>query len=447
MEAQLVTAPQNTSSATANGARAHTLGPEIATFIHNIDALQTTLPVLSVMATALVIACEKQLGEFLEKYGQEASSDDLGKTYKLPSEHQWEYRRLSARRVKASAGTRLLPQTYVVALVSQYDAFLGGLLRCLYRAKPELLKQSERQLSYSQLAEFGDLEQAKESILEKEIEAVLRMSHPEQFDFMEKRFSVPLRKDLPIWPTFIEVTERRNLFVHCNGKVSAQYLIVCDRHGAKYDGTRPAIGELLGVTSEYFARAYACVLEIGAKLGHVLWRKILPNQRDAADQSLNMLIYDLLVAGDYETAAIMGDFSIRILKDHSSDHIKRMMVVNTAQAYKWKGDDRAAKKIVNDHDWSSSSDEFKLAATVLMDDFARAAAIMKKIGPSGAVGKNDYRDWPLFKNFRKSSEFDGAYKDIFGHSLEPLEVTPVDDLFHSLADLGPGNVQVLIKKK
>jgi hypothetical protein len=217
---------------------------EIASFVHNVDALQTILPSLSVMSLGLQIACSKSLQKFLEKYCEETTREDSSKAYKFPQGHAREFNHLSSLLSKATAGTRLLPQSFVVALVSLYDSFLGGLLRALYRAKPEMLNQSEKHLTYSQLSQLNSLVEAKEYILEKEIEAILRTSHSDQFDCMESRFKVELRKDLPIWPTFIELTERRNLFVHCDGQVSAQYLTVCDRHKVCYE-KRPVLAKYL----------------------------------------------------------------------------------------------------------------------------------------------------------------------------------------------------------
>lgn len=402
---------------------------EITSFVHSIDALQASLPALSVISGALFIACEKSLRVFLEKNCEEILQESTAnsKNFKILPEHFLEVDRLSARLSKAKAGMRLLPQNYLVALVSQYDAYLGGLLRCLYRAKPEVLKQSEKQLTYSQLSDFSDLEQAKESILEKEIESVLRMSHSEQFEFMEKRFTISLRKDLPSWPSFIELTERRNLFVHCNGKVSAQYLIVCDKWNVDFS-KRPAIGETLEVTADYFKRAHACVFEIGTKLAHTLWRKILPGECERADGSLNMLVYDLLVVKHYDLAIVLADFALKIPKAYLTDSLRRMMVVNYSQAYKWKGNQAQAVKIIDSHDWSSCSDMFKLAVAVIKDDFKEAVALMRKMGSSGP-DKHEYRCWPLFNDFRKTQDFLDAYQSIFGQALEPIETSIADTIF------------------
>ena len=62
------------------------------------------------------------------------------------------------------------------------------------------------------------------------------------------------------------------------------------------------------------------------------------------------------------------------------------------------------------------------------DDFANAATIMQKIGTNGDVKKGDYADWPLFKEFRKTEEFDTTYKQIFGEDFICTEECTATDL-------------------
>jgi len=167
--------------------------------------------------------------------------------------------------------------------VSSYDAFLGKLVGALFRIKPELLKSSDRTLTYLQLSDFDSISEAREHLLEKEIETLLRKSHSEQFEWLENRFAVKLRVDLPIWPTFIEVTERRNLFVHSDGIVSSQYLKVCREHEVALDSETKQ-GSQLEVPHVYFKSAYEAIFEIGVKLGQVLWRKLKPSDIEVAER-------------------------------------------------------------------------------------------------------------------------------------------------------------------
>jgi len=118
-------------------------------------------------------------------------------------------------------------------LVHKYDAYLGRLLRVAFYIRPEILAASDKTLTYTDLASFKSLSAARESLIEREVESVIRDSHIDHFNWMEKRFDLPLRKDLEVWPKFVEITERRNLFVHCDGIVSSQYLSVCKAHGVQ----------------------------------------------------------------------------------------------------------------------------------------------------------------------------------------------------------------------
>ena len=126
---------------------------------------------------------------------------------------------------------RIVARNFIVSILSQFDTYIGQLMKCVYRIKPDLIENSERQLSYAQLRNFSKIEDARNYIIEKEIETLLRESHSEQFRWFEKKLNIKLTQDLPIWKDFIELTQRRNLFVHNDGKVSSQYLNVCKKHG------------------------------------------------------------------------------------------------------------------------------------------------------------------------------------------------------------------------
>jgi hypothetical protein len=118
-------------------------------------------------------------------------------------------------------------RAFIVSLVSQYDVFLSALVRCLFIAQPGLIQSSKKTFEVSEILAFGSMQEAKDAIADEEIESLLRESHHEQFSWLERRFNIQtLRKDLRSWPNFVEITQRRNLFVHSDGRISKQYLKV-----------------------------------------------------------------------------------------------------------------------------------------------------------------------------------------------------------------------------
>jgi hypothetical protein len=307
---------------------------------------------------------------------------------------------------------KIIMQGFIISLISQYDTFLGKLIRALFLIKPETLNVSEKNISFAHLTEFRTLDDAREYIMGKEIEGVLRESHIEQFNWLENKFGLELRKGLTIWPVFVEITERRNLFTHTGGIVSDQYLNVCQKQGVEFaEGVK--LGTELGVPNDYFQLAYECIFEISIKLAHVLWRKVAPQDIKNADSNLIAISYDLLLKEQYKLACVILDFATDTLKKHSTESSKRTLIINKAQAYKWVGDDEKAKKIVNSTDWSASSDKYKLAVAVLLDDFNTADDLVRKIGPHGEVTMFNYREWPLFKEYRKSEEFLKVFEEVF----------------------------------
>jgi hypothetical protein len=162
-------------------------------------------------------------------------------------------------------------------------------------------------------------------------------------------------------------------------------------------------------------------LEIGVKLAHVLWRKEQPDDRADADSNLIEVTFDLLVEGRWALAQRLLDFGTQTLKKWSSDERRRTLVVNRCQAYKWGGRSEMARRILEVEDWSAAADKFKLAEAVLHDDFAKAALLMAKLGAdSKDVQKGDYREWPLFREFRRSAEFLSTYEQLYA---EPFRVT------------------------
>lgn len=386
---------------------------ELATFIRNAHAISDTLPIALTALNEARKTSDERYRTFLEDKGTLTSENAHTKSYNVPPAHYPQLLHLKRDYESTRAGQRILPQTAIVSLVAMFDAFVGGLLRCLFTIKPQILDASERSLPFSQLSEFSSIEEAKQFIIEKEIESILRKSHPDQFEWLEKRFSIPLRKDLPSWSTFIEVTERRHMFVHTGGRVTDQYLAVCRRHNVQFQA-EPQLGDQLRVTPSYFKEAYTCFVEIAVKLAQVLWRKLTPTSLADADTSLIATTYDLLVLRQYDLAVVLLEFACFTLKKYCNDENRRICVINLAQAYKWTRRNQDCTQLVNQEDWTSSSAKFRLGVAVLLDDFEKASSLMRQQGPKGEVAEHDYRTWPLFQEFRRSQEFASAFEDIFG---------------------------------
>jgi len=417
------------------------LNENLYKLLNHLDSIKDTLPMTLLLLEPHNKKANSKFEEFIEKNAQKIDNEKGTKSIAVKYEDARVFEQLSKNSEISRLAMKIIPESLFVSLISQYDAFLNKLLKILFKTRPEYINNSERELSFSQLIQFETIESAREYVIEKEVETVLRKSHSEHFDYLENKLSMPLRKDLPIWQTFIEITERRNLFVHCDGVVSNQYLKVSKEN--KCDIKDIKLNERLYVDLAYFKKAYNCLYELSTKLTHTIWRKLIKNDIENADTSLNEICYSLLTSGQFELADILLDFACKQTK-HFNDSSKNIFIVNKSLSnYLNKKEDKA-KQIISSKDWSASSDNFKLAHIIINENYDEAYELMKKIGSSGVVDKENYKTWPLFYKLRKELKFKETFKEIFNEEYTVLEIPkrPVQELMEEI--LKKNNV---IKKK
>jgi len=399
------------------------ISEELVSFIKQIDSLSTSLVLDLKVTTTVQEKIAETIAEFLDKHATLLEETENYASYDIERQYTFKYDNLKRQRENAALTLSLLPRSFVVSLVTQFDAYLARLIRALYYTKPELLSRAENSLSFVQLIEFNSIDDAKEYMLDREIERLIHKNYIEQFAWLENTFGVQLRKEFSqIWRDFIEVTERRNLFIHHNGIVSGHYLKVCKEHGIPVDQT-VKVGDTLSVSPDYFDSAYVCIFEIGVKLAHRIWRKFKPEELEKADNNLNSITHNLIAIGRYDLAIALLDFATLTLDKYYSDETRRTFVLNRALAYKMNKQENICSLILAKDDWTGSSEKFQLAVAVLSDNFNLAIKLMEKIGPIEAQDIS-YREWPLFKEIRKTFEFHRTYEKIYNKDFQRVEQVP-----------------------
>jgi hypothetical protein len=395
-------------------------GDILDAFIERIDSLAEHLKLSMLVIGATSRELRKSHQEFIRRFGVPIEGNEDWVT--IPPDHHTKLHRLQKRLDRIDIAVSAVPRSFVVTLVSEFDAFLSAILRTFYSLHPESLSSSQRTMTYAELTEFPSIEAAREHVLEKDIETFLRSSHTEQFDTLENKVGISLRKNLAIWPTFIELTERRNLFVHNQGVVNRLYIDNCKRAG--YDCSGVSKGDTLEVSSHYFATAHETLHELGVKLAHVLWRKLMPETDDKADAHLaGTVMYDLLVQKRYKQVRALSEFALGTFKKVGSDYFRKALIVNRAQAFIWDGKREEGLHVLEKQDWSAAKDEFHVCVSALKGNIDETVAFMRSLGTSERPGKTGYREWPVFTWARKQQPFQGAFEEIFGEPLAVVEVS------------------------
>ena len=415
------------SSETISGDGLLTIEGVYRSFLIVMNSYRRFIPIMLQFTPLLSSAIgESRLAVFAKSNGElrkDLSKEDV-EVYELKNSLYAEFVARAEEVAAAAQGANHFPQMMVIGLISSYDAFISQLLKAVANKHNELLLTKDEQIKYSDLIKYPSIEAARDAIIEQNIESVLRTSHQEQFSWMENRFSMQLHSDLPVWPKFIELCERRNLLTHTGGIVSRRYIENCNAH--KCDIGDIKVGDRLIVSTQYFGEAVKIIYEIGAKLCHVFWRKFAKEEREKADTELNMLGFNLIYQRAYDLAEIMLHFGVDVIKTYSSESVRRMMIINLANAWRLRGRTEDAKKLVEKEDWSGWEHQFRICVASIKGEVDTVVSLMREIGASGRPSLEEYRSWPVFRGICENEKFVATFEEVFGESFissQAVEIT------------------------
>ena len=346
---------------------------------------------------------------------------------------------------KLYRGHRLFRNNTFIALVSRFDEYVGDVIRTLHKAYPDRLKNSERTLSYEEIASSTTLQHAVDRLINKEVDKVLRDSHLAQVRYLENQLGIQIKDGVGNWHDFVEITERRNILVHCGGTISAQYLRVCKSQGCQLE-PKLKEGAILSVTPEYFERAHKVLYELAFKISQTIARKLFPDSLKKIDVMLNQQGVELLNQERWLLALLIFDYATNLpLKATSDDQTRKIFLINKCIALKFSGKSSESCKILDDVDWSSANTAFQLAVEVLKNNFKVAEGIMAKMNGDDPISEIDFKTWPLFKEFRKTDYFQRAFKQIYKKDYDELGVAK--ELQQKLQQNSTGIAPIAVKSE
>lgn len=350
----------------------------------------------------------------LKKFATLAHKGSDRRIYSFDQMHARELISAIRRASSGVKGVTQLPKLVLIGLISEYDVFLHDLIRIGLTVKSDVVTTIDRSLDLQELLNFSSIKEATDFLIEKEIDSILHDDHKEQLLAVGKLFNIKIATDDPSVKQFLEICERRNLFTHNAGIVNERYMNKCTQF--KIDTTRVKLGDELRVDRKYFQQAIESTQELSVKLTQFVWRKLLPNQREQADRSLNNAALELLAGDDYKLAERLLDYGIHHTGP-STDAMRRMMIVNYANAIKLGGDRDRANAELAKHDWSATSTSFQISVAAIRDDISTVVRRMKAAVKSGELSEEELRNWPVFKKARGEKTFQDEFKKIFGRDL------------------------------
>jgi hypothetical protein len=384
-------------------------------FFGMYNSFTTSVPyMMRNIPNIIAIDTNRQIREYAKEHGELIDQDEKVESYQLPIHYIAEIEKRIDRLDAVASGLKTLPKLYFTGLISAFDIFFTKLIKTAINYQPKLIASSSTSISFDQLVLFGSIDAARNHIVSKEVEDLMRGSHSEQIEWLEKRLKIDLHSN-EFYPKFIEICERRNLIIRTSGIVSSQYIAVCSSVGV--DVSNISLGVNLDVNGKYYRDAVETLLIYGISILQIVWRKIIPKEADDANLEMNEIAYRLIVQRRYSLASKILKVGLHDLKKGGSERSRLQMLINHANAEKLSGNTEKANSILNSEDWTAKSEVFNVCVAAVKDDLKTVLSKMQAMSDDNEIGKYGFREWPVFEGIRAEAEFVEKFEKIFNEAL------------------------------
>jgi hypothetical protein len=129
---------------------------EIQLFVSHLESIKETLP----LSTFLIDASLKKRADEFEEFVKnkcETKSEGGVRWIGVKPEDNKEYKVKECRMDRVRMAKVLLPRSLFVSMISQYDAYMGRLLKVFFTQRPETIFDSERSFQFKEICKFTAL--------------------------------------------------------------------------------------------------------------------------------------------------------------------------------------------------------------------------------------------------------------------------------------------------
>ncbi|WP_156466480.1 hypothetical protein [Rhizobium sp. Leaf306] len=358
--------------------------------------------------------------DFLKKNGSIVGEKPNQKIFRISAQKKQELLKIREILKSSKIVGKEIPQMLLMGLVSSYEHQMALLTKIIIEMNPKIIITKEKSIPLIDVISASSIEDIKNKFIEKEIEDIFREGPEKQIEWFEKKVGITdIKSKHENINVFLEIFERRNLFAHNNGIVNDIYLSRVSKNITANLNVKK--GDYLSVDSVYFQESLDIIIEFGAKLIQVCWRKLAPEESEIADSLLSNLCFELIISGEYRLAKYLLAFA-RDLRGPRVDIFSRMFIVNHANACKLLNEEKEAVAILDSVDWSASAINFQCCVAAVRGNATEVAALMKKTGKNGEISALEFQEWPVFYHVRDSDEFLKAFKTTFGVDYVPSSI-------------------------
>lgn len=289
---------------------------------------------------------------------------------------------------------RVLGSSLLMRIVSDFEVLVAGLVRAILAQRPEILRASDRSYSFRELDQFESLQEFREAVAEEIADGLLRGGFKDWMAWFGTKLHVEVPGVVDAGPEFLEVFQRRHLFVHNAGVVNSAYL----RNTRGMD-SQPKEGEELTVTHEYLARAADLLEAAGVKLGVATTLKFAPREstRRTVEGQIENLTYQTLRRARYSVVEDVLDWYLPKVEDEVT---RLSMRVNLWVSRKHRLGLESVRSEINEWDTRALDSRYRLVKFALLDQNDEAVNLAVELYRRGSLDAASWATWPVLAGVR-----------------------------------------------
>lgn len=289
-----------------------------------------------------------------------------------------------------------LYKSNLISLMSSVEWFFAQLLHDFYNEYPQSPGVNKKTLTFEDLKTFETIRDAELYLVERKIEELLRGSIDSWFDYLRDDLKIKINFIRPFINELIEISQRRNLFVHNGGMVNTIYLSKVDKSISQH----VAINQPLDISKEYLENSINLIEMVFTILAAELWKKLNPedSQRGALLISIS---YEYLLQKRWRDAELLSTF---VMNDEFQDATSKTI----SQLNNWLCKKRLgnlSQDDLNKLDFSDKQLPYQLALASLKDDGETFFALLPDCLRKNEITLTELELFPIFEDMKKDARY------------------------------------------
>lgn len=306
---------------------------------------------------------------------------------------------------------RLLSETSLITISNTFESLVSNLISLLV-IKDKTVKIQDKTLTFRQIEELGGLEEAKDYLIEKTVEDIMRGSQIHWLEYIGKNTSNEFFNELvgEEEKQFIDFFLKRNLIIHNNSKINKKYLTACKKEYSE-EQKKNLIGRRIVVNEKYLLENLMLIYIMGIKSSYYVMKKNFSKYSENIFEFFQKIGYENLEIEEYKVAYEVYNL---LWKDRNnltaSD--KMLLCINYMQSLKWTGKTKELEKLLKEEDFTLADSQHRMCIRILEDNFEAAVREFESALNNHIEGFeseidmiNHFVSWPIFKEFINSPEY------------------------------------------